>query len=108
MSDHENEISIPIPPKEASKPIGPGSRLRKIREARHLTQEEIAKRIRLGKERLNQLENDDYALMGAPAFAKGYLRAYSNQLGLAQEEILDVLRTFDELDLSTHIHSFVE
>jgi len=103
MLDNETEISTSIPARETIKPIGPGSRLRKIREARHLTLEEMAKRIRLGRERLAQLENDDYLLMGAPAFAKGYLRAYAGQLGVAKEEILTILQAFDELNLGDNI-----
>ena len=83
--------------------MGPGLRLRKIREAKHINLEEIAKHIRLNVERLNQIENDDYRLMGAPAFAKGYLRAYANQLGIANEETVDILQAFDELHLGENV-----
>lgn len=99
---------LEVPPsisssKEINHPLGPGSCLRKIREAKHLTVNEMAKRIRLNPERLTQLENDDYLLMGAPTFAKGYLRAYANQLGVAKEEILTILRAFDDLGLGAEI-----
>jgi cytoskeleton protein RodZ len=102
MLNNDTEISIPNP-NNTIKPIGPGARLRKIREARHLTSDDMAKRIRLGRERLIQLENDDYQSMGAPAFAKGYLRSYASQLGISKEDILEILRAFDELSLGEDI-----
>ncbi len=103
MLDNDTEISIPIPPKDIIKPTGPGARLRKIRETQHMTLDDMAKRIRLTHERLIQIENDDYSLMGAPAFAKGYLRAYANQLNVPKEDILDILSAFDVLNLGANI-----
>jgi cytoskeletal protein RodZ len=103
MQDNATEISIPIPPREINKPVGPGAHLRKIRESRHLTLEEMAKRTQLSTARLFQIENDDYQLMGAPAFAKGYLRGYANQLGASKEEILSLLQDFEALHLGDNI-----
>lgn len=100
----ELETSPSVPSKEANhSSLGPGSRLCKIREAKHLTLNEMAKRIRLNPERLIQIENDDYMLMGAPAFAKGYLRAYASQLGIAKKEIAAILQAFDDLGLGADI-----
>lgn len=104
MTTEELELNtIKNTTKNATKIIGPGSRLRKIREAKHVDIQEIAKRIRINTERLTQLENDDYHQMGAPTFAKGYLRAYANQLNLAKEEIANILQTFDDLNLAANI-----
>jgi len=100
--DNSTSTSFATPLKE-SKIMGPGARLRQLREVRHLQLEEMAKRLRLTPERLTQLEEDDYQLMGAPAFAKGYLRAYASQLGVAKEEILTILQAFDQLSLGENI-----
>jgi cytoskeleton protein RodZ len=103
MLENLSDISIATPPPEINQTMGPGARLRKIREARHVTPEDMVKRLHLSLERLTQIENDDYHLMGASVFAKGYLRAYASQLGVAKEEIGDILKTFDTLHLGESI-----
>lgn len=97
------EISMSDTPQEEVNVIMPGTHLRKIREARHLSIDEIAKRTHLSSERIIQIEQDNYSLMGAPAFAKGYLRSYASQLGLTKEDILAILKIFDDLDLGNNI-----
>ena len=104
MNAEELELNnTPTIMNNANKIIGPGSRLRHIREAKHIGIQEITNRLRINIERLTQLENDDYHQMGAATFAKGYLRAYATQLNLAKEEIIDILQTFDDLNLSANI-----
>ncbi len=105
MLDQPIEISIPIPQRDNAPIVGPGARLRQIREARHLSLEEMAKRVRLSPERLTQIEHDDYRQMGASAFARGYLRSYAGQLGISQQETTEILRVFDELNLGAEIPS---
>lgn len=102
MLHESTEISISLPPKETHS-NGPGSRLRKIRETKHLSIDEMAKRLRLTRERLVQIENDDYHQMGASAFARGYIRSYAGQLGIAKSEITDILKSFDELNFGAEI-----
>lgn len=103
---HENiEVPTPVSLHNTTHNSGPGAHLRRIREAKHLSIDEMTKRLRLSRERLVQLENDDYHQMGASAFAIGYIRSYANQLGMAKEEISAILKTFAELNLDAEIPS---
>lgn len=99
---------LEIPPRttlfrEEARPESPGTRLRRAREARHLTVEDVAKRLRYAPSRVEQLESDDYHAMGASTFARGYLRSYAGQLNFSKEEILEILRAFDQLELGAAI-----
>lgn len=99
---------LEIPPRttlfrEEARPESPGARLRRAREARHLTVEDVAKRLRYAPSRVEQLESDDYHAMGASTFARGYLRSYASQLNFSKDEILEILRAFDQLELGAAI-----
>lgn len=81
---------------------GPGMRLRVAREARNISLEEVAKHLRLTLPRLTLIEADNYAEMGASAFARGYLRGYARFLGICEAEIL---KNFEDLNLQSGIQS---
>ncbi|MSQ91488.1 MAG: helix-turn-helix domain-containing protein [Gammaproteobacteria bacterium] len=66
----------------------PGTRLRGAREARGLTIEAAAERLRLNAALVLAMEEDRLALLGAPVFVRGHLRNYAALLGLPEEEIL--------------------
>jgi len=66
----------------------PGARLRDAREARGLTIEAAAERLRLNAALVLAMEEDRLALLGAPVFVRGHLRNYAALLGLPEEEIL--------------------
>lgn len=66
----------------------PGARLRVAREAKGLTIEAAAERLRLNAALVLAMEEDRLALLGAPVFARGHLRSYSALLGLPEEEVL--------------------
>ena len=66
----------------------PGARLRGAREARGLTIEAAAERLRLNAALVLAMEEDRLALLGAPVFARGHLRNYAALLGLPEDEIL--------------------
>jgi cytoskeleton protein RodZ len=68
----------------------PGARLRGAREARGLTIEAAAERLRLNVALVLAMEEDRLALLGAPVFVRGHLRNYAALLGLPEEEILAV------------------
>jgi len=65
-----------------------GSYLRKERETRNFTLEEISSSTKIRKGILSAIENDDYTLLPAPVFVKGFLRAYANHLGLDCGEVM--------------------
>jgi len=67
-------------------PASPGARLRREREARGLTQQQVADTLNLDPMVVNALEANDFAALGAPVFVKGHLRRYAALLGLAEDE----------------------
>ena len=73
--------------------VTPGTMLRSARLARGFNEREVADRLNLMPEYVDILERDDYASLRSPAFARGYVRAYGQMLGLDEAELL---RAFDE------------
>jgi len=65
-----------------------GSYLKKEREARNFSLEEISSAIKIRKGILSAIEKDDYTLLPPPVFVKGFLRAYANHLGLDCGEVM--------------------
>lgn len=59
-----------------------GQRLRAARDARGLTIEEAAARLKLPAGIVVAMENDDAAMLGAPVFARGRLGNYAKLLGV--------------------------
>jgi cytoskeletal protein RodZ len=70
-----------------------GQRLRQAREARRLTIEKAAEATRLRPQYLQALEKDDYSVMSSAAQGRGFLRLYSEFLGLNLDEILSGMKT---------------
>jgi cytoskeleton protein RodZ len=75
----------------------PGALLRKTRESRGLTQDDVVKRLRLKLRIIEDIENDHYENISATVYMRGYLRAYSRMLGLKEDE---VLQAFSELQIA--------
>jgi cytoskeletal protein RodZ len=73
--------------------VTPGTMLRSARLARGFDEREVADRLNLMPEYVDILERDDYASLRSPAFARGYVRAYGQMLGLDEAELL---RAFDQ------------
>ncbi|MBU6421416.1 MAG: DUF4115 domain-containing protein [Gammaproteobacteria bacterium] len=65
-----------------------GGELRAAREARHLALHKVAQEMHVGDDIIQQLEQDDYAALGAPIFVHGHLRNYARLLGLDPDEVL--------------------
>ena len=66
----------------------PGARLRAAREARGLSIEEVADRLRLNAALVLAMEQDRLALLGAPVFARGHLRNYAALVGASEKEVM--------------------
>jgi cytoskeleton protein RodZ len=66
----------------------PGKRLRIARQAKGMSQGDIATHLHLSQSIVQALENDDYDRLPGPVFARGYLRNYARLLGLADDSIL--------------------
>lgn len=67
--------------------------LRSARLAKQLSTREVEDLLNLMPGYVDILERDDYQGLRAPAFARGYVRAYGQLMGLDEEELL---QAFDE------------
>ncbi|MEJ2553040.1 MAG: helix-turn-helix domain-containing protein [Gammaproteobacteria bacterium] len=85
----EEALNVQPPTEPAVPRVGPGPRLRKEREARNFTQEEVATQLRIDVTRVRALEQDDFSKFAAPIYVIGHLRAYAKLLGLPSESFIE-------------------
>ncbi len=69
-----------------------GETLRAARERRGLSLSEASRLTRIAPRFLVALEEDDYAALPAPVYARGFLRSYAALLGLDPEPLVAALR----------------
>lgn len=67
---------------------GFGDRLRREREMRGVSLDEIAESTKIGTRSLRALEEDDFEKLPGGIFNKGFVRAYSRFLGLDEDQTL--------------------
>lgn len=72
--------------------IGPSQRLREAREKKGLEIKDVAQQLRLSKQFIIDIENDDYSRISSLVYARGYLRAYAKLLDLSSDEIIDAFK----------------
>ena len=65
-----------------------GSYLRQLRQQRGVSLEEIARATRVAHRYLEAVESENHALLPAPVFTRGFIRAYCQALGVAPDEAL--------------------
>ncbi len=65
-----------------------GQTLREAREVQGLSVEEVATRLRLMQRQVDAIEADDFASLGQPVFARGFVRNYAKLLDLPHEALL--------------------
>ncbi|MDY0065204.1 MAG: DUF4115 domain-containing protein [Steroidobacteraceae bacterium] len=70
-------------------PVAPGELLRACRERRGLTIRRAADELHLDAWVVEAIEGDRYAALGAPVYARGYLRQYATLLGLSVQDVLE-------------------
>lgn len=63
-----------------------GENLRKAREARKITLQEIAATTKIGTRALQALEDEQFNLLPGGIFNKGFVRAYARAVGLDEEK----------------------
>lgn len=76
--------------------VSPGAELRKAREAQGLSLEEVANKLFLSRQRLIDIENDDFSRISSLIYARGYLRAYAKLVGVSE---IDILKKFGQLEI---------
>jgi cytoskeleton protein RodZ len=84
----------------AEEPTGPlcGERLRAARRENDIPIRDIAKELHLDEPKVRALEENNFAFLGAPVFAKGHMRKYAELVGV---DIDDVLADYYQLERST-------
>ncbi|MGE5597113.1 MAG: helix-turn-helix domain-containing protein [Hyphomicrobiales bacterium] len=65
-----------------------GSALVRAREAKGLTLEDAERDTRISRRYLQALETEQFNIIPAPVYARGFLRSYSQYLGLDPQEML--------------------
>lgn len=65
----------------------PGQRLKKARELRGLTPEQVAGELHLSPRFVMAIEADDYKQLPEPAFVRGYMRLYAQLVKLSADDI---------------------
>lgn len=73
-----------------SEPQGPrgGERLAEARRERQIAVIEIAKELHLDEHKVRALERNEFDALGAPVFAKGYLRKYAQLVNVNGDDVL--------------------
>jgi cytoskeleton protein RodZ len=66
--------------------VGFGDRLRREREMRGISLEEIATATKIGTRALRALEEEDFDILPGGIFNKGFVRAYVRYLGMDEEQ----------------------
>jgi len=74
-----------------------GRYLRRERESRSVSLEEVSKVTRIGLPILEALERDEFESIPQKDFIPGFLRGYARHLGLPRDEVLRRYRTQAEL-----------
>ncbi|GAK59438.1 hypothetical protein U27_06423 [Candidatus Vecturithrix granuli] len=86
--------------------------LRKERELRGMTLEEISHQTKVHTRFLEAIELDDFSLLPAKAFAKGFLRSYARMVGLDEELVITNFeychRTLQTKEESDHVRKHAE
>lgn len=70
----------------------PGTRLRKAREGRGLSQEDVAARLHMSVTYVRAIESDDYERLPETAFIKGYMRNYARLVGVPADEVANLFQ----------------
>ena len=68
---------------------GPGARLKRAREARELSLQEVADSLNLSAKTVSLLESEAWSELPRPAFTRGYLRTFARIVGEDADQILD-------------------
>ena len=87
MTDDKHKPDDETPDAKAEGPLG-GERLAEARRAKQISVLEIAKELHVEEAKIRALENNDFDVLGAPVFAKGHLKKYSQLVGIDHDDVL--------------------
>ena len=72
---------------QADGPVA-GERLLEARHAQQISIDEIAKELHLDEYKVRALERNEFDVLGAPVFAKGYLKKYAQLVGVRADDVI--------------------
>ena len=87
MTDDKDKPDAESPEAQAEGPVG-GERLAEARRAKQISVLEIAKELHVEEAKIRALENNEFELLGAPVFAKGHLKKYSQLVGVNPDDVM--------------------
>ena len=87
MTDDKDKPDAESPETGAEGPVG-GERLAEARRAKQISVVEIAKELHVEEAKIRALENNEFDVLGAPVFAKGHLKKYSQLVGVDHDDVL--------------------
>ena len=83
--------------------INCGDRLANKRKEKELSVNQVAREIKIEPHVIEMIENNDFASIGAPVFVKGYLRQYSELVGLDPDLIIEKYNAINSIEDSPPI-----
>ena len=83
--------------------INCGDRLANKRKEKELSVNQVAREIKIEPRVIEMIENNDFESIGAPVFVKGYLRQYSELVGLDPELIIEKYNAINSIEDSPPI-----
>lgn len=86
MSEEQENTDEESAETEASEPRC-GERLAEARRDQQITVLEVAKELHLDELKVRALERNEFDVLGAPVFAKGHLRKYSQLVGVDEADV---------------------
>ncbi|MAN50760.1 MULTISPECIES: RodZ domain-containing protein [unclassified Marinimicrobium] len=90
MSTEEQPAEAEVP--ELAPEAYPGALLKAAREKAKLSEEDVARELRMTVSKVRALEADDYDRLHSDTFIRGYLRTYAKLLGLEPEDLLQAYK----------------
>jgi cytoskeleton protein RodZ len=84
-------------PEDQEAPLSIGAFLKTEREKKGYTLEQVAREIRLRQYLLEAIENENWQLLPAPVFVKGFIRSYARALDLNEEDVVNQYDRVGEL-----------
>lgn len=84
----------------------PGDILRQAREEKGWTIAEVANKLNLTAQRVNEVEQGAFDKVPGHTFARGYVRSYAKLLGIPQEELVEAFDRYTHTDAGgSPVHS---
>lgn len=87
MTDTPDDKDTATADAEIAEPLA-GERLAAAREELKITIQEVAKELHLDEGKVRALEKNEFDMLGAPVFAKGFLRKYAELVGVSADDVV--------------------